>query len=53
MNFSKCFYGMKNICELNDLKIKIWRNYVIDPNDNLIILSTPDIQIKLKKYVGL
>ena len=57
LNFFKCFPSVseerENICKLNDLKIEVWRNYIIGPNDKLIILSTSDIQIKLKKYIGL
>ena len=44
---------MENICKLNNLKIEVWRNYVISPNDKLIILLTPEVQIKLKKYAKL
>ena len=43
----------ENIYKLNDFKIKILKNYVIGPNNKLIILLTSDIQIKLKIYVVL
>ena len=50
VNFSE---EKENIYKLNELKIEVWRNYAIGPNDKLIILLTPYVQIKLKKYTEL
>ena len=41
--FSTVSNGEENICKLNDLKIEVWRNYVVGSNDKLIILSTLNV----------
>ena len=36
--FSKSFWNGNKFCKINDLKIKVRKNYIIDSNEKLTIL---------------